>query len=246
MRRNEERLPARREQGGGLSPWSESGFLSPTSIFSGSPWQMMRRMQEDMDRMFSQFFGGDVYGNAPAAREQWSPSMDVSESDGEWCIEADLPGVNKDDVEVEVLNHHLILRAEMKQPTGSEREEAGRRYYQRERRYGFFERVLPLPEGAQENAISCECRNGVLVIHVPKAKEAQSAARRIPVTDVDQLASETAAGRQRSQSELAMTEGKTESKEREPIAAGRTAGKSASRAPSAKEKPEGNGARQRA
>jgi len=200
MRRNEERLPIRREQGRGLSPWSESGFLSPASIFSGSPWQMMRRMQDDMDRMFSQFFGGDVYGNAPAAREQWSPSMDVSQTDREWLVEVELPGVRREDIETQIQDHHLVIRAQMRQedasPSGQAQDQQAqgrqaqgqqseaqgqRQYYHRERRFGFFQRVLPLPENVVEENVRCEFRDGVLRIHLPKLEQVSGRGRRIPI-----------------------------------------------------------------
>src|SRR5438094_10614865 len=121
MARNEERLPARRETGWSLSPWGGRSWGGPASVFGGSPWQMMRRMQEDMDRLFSQFFGGtSSLGVMPTFAAEWSPSMDVSENDREWCVEAELPGVNRDDIEVDVHDGHLILRAEMRQPAGEE------------------------------------------------------------------------------------------------------------------------------
>ncbi|MGV3721221.1 MAG: hypothetical protein ACO1SX_09960, partial [Actinomycetota bacterium] len=88
-----------------MIPWSETDWLTPETMFSASPWQMMRRMQDDMDRMFGQFFSsGSPAGLSPAAAGGWAPSMDISESDQEWCIEADLPGVDRENVEVQVRN----------------------------------------------------------------------------------------------------------------------------------------------
>src|SRR5437899_2387180 len=104
MRRNDDFLPARREREQFLSPWRQ-GDWPGSSFFSGSPWQMMRRMQEDMDRVFSQFFGSQDLPAVPeqfrgqAGLQSWAPSVDVSQTDREWCIEVDLPGVKKDDIE---------------------------------------------------------------------------------------------------------------------------------------------------
>jgi HSP20 family protein len=119
MRRNEEYMPARRERD--LSPMSPFGG-SGQSFFGTSPWQMMRRMQEDMDRVFSQFFGGSAgSGGWPAATGQqqgmqvWTPSVDISQDDKEWRIEADLPGARKEDVHVEVRDGYLVISAEMRQ-----------------------------------------------------------------------------------------------------------------------------------
>lgn len=195
----------RRPQERGLSIWNEPEMLA------GSPWQMMRRMQEDMDRLFGQFFGGPAGspggGMTPAsqqgAMQQWAPSVDISQNEREWCIEAELPGVNKDDIDVQVQDHHLILSAAMRRESGTpEGEGDQRQYHHRERRYGYFQRVIPLPENVSEDQISCQFRNGVLEVHVPKAQQAQPRARRIQVMDVP---AETAGGRTRSQAEIGMT-----------------------------------------
>lgn len=200
MRRSDENYPMRRERASApaRAEWSTDSFFG-----GASPWQMMRRMQEDMDQLFSRFFGAQPGGIMPAPA-QWAPSVDISSNDKEFCLEADLPGVKKDDIEVTVQDHHLMLRAEMRQE--EEARDGERQYHRRERRYGMFQRVIPLPENVDEDRITCEFRNGVLAVHVPKSAQAQQAARRIPVQDPEQIPSETAGGRMRSRSELDMTE----------------------------------------
>ena len=205
MRRSEEQYPMRRERGSELMRPGSS--MEPFG-FGGSPWQMMRRMQEDMDRAFGQFFGpsGSIGAPQVGAMQQWAPSMDVSSTGKEICLEADLPGVNKDDIDVTVQDHHLILRAEMRQESDGQQGEGERQYHRRERRYGMFERVIPLPEDVNEDQIQCDFRNGVLTVHVPRSQQQKPGARRIEVKDVSQIPSETAAGRTRSQAELDMTD----------------------------------------
>jgi len=205
MRRNPENLPARGGWGSDMASWRESAGGS--SWFDASPWQMMRRMQEDMDRVFGQFLGGQSSQGETGSRTSWAPSVDVSESDREWCIEAELPGVNKDQIEVHVQNHQLVVRAEMRDQQEQQPQGEQRRYHFRERRYGYFQRVFPLPESITEEDISCEFRNGVLTVHVPKRELSQPQARRVPIKDVDELPSETASGRMRSPEELLMTGG---------------------------------------
>jgi len=207
MRRNEDLMPMRRERGSDLSPWYEGGGFG-SSFFGSSPWQMMRRMQEDMDRVFSQLFGGSggFGATAPAGQQtnlqQWAPSVDISQNDKEWCVEVDLPGVKKEDIHAEVRDHHLFLRAEMRQeeqspgsqaqggqpqgnqPQGSQAQGSQpqqRQYFHRERRYGYLQRVLPLPENIDEENVSCDFRDGVLTIHLPKTQQALQQGRRIPV-----------------------------------------------------------------
>lgn len=211
MRRNGERLPVRSGQEWGFSP-----FGGDDDWATGTPWQAMRRMQEDMDRMFGQFFGGGgAQRTTPATlsggtgSQSWAPNVDISQTDGEWRIEADLPGVKKDDIQVEVRDHHLVLNAQMQQETGGDTSGDGqqqRQYHRRERRYGYFQRVIPLPEHVDEDAVACTFQNGVLTVRVPKAEPSRPLGRRIPIHDVEQIPSETAAGRNRSKAELRMTE----------------------------------------
>jgi HSP20 family protein len=205
MRRSDEQYPMRRPSGQGLmrSDLNEDPFG-----FSGSPWQMMRRMQEDMDHLFGRFFGGRTdlpsVGIGSGGGTQWAPSMDVSSTDKEICLEADLPGVNKDDIDVTVHDHHLHLKAEMRQ---EQKEGDGeRQFHRRERRYGYFERVIPLPENVDEQHIACDFKNGVLTVHVPRTKQGQAEARKIPIKDPEAIPSQTAGGRSRSRAELDMTE----------------------------------------
>lgn len=215
MRRNEDRFPVRKAGDWSLVP-------NDLSLTSASPWQMMRRMQEDMDRLFGQFFE-DTSGSTGVAgfgspslqgAPQWAPSVDISQTNREWCIEADLPGVSKDQIEVSVQDRHLVLSAQMRQESDQGPDGSGegdqRQYHRRERRYGYFQRVIPLPENIDERNIRCEFKSGVLTVHVPKTQQAQQGPRRIPVYDVEHLPSETASGRQRSEQELEMTEDQEE------------------------------------
>lgn len=189
MERTQNHLPARRENGGGMERRTDRGGSAPA--VAGAPWQLMRQMQSDMDRLFSQFFGGaDPFAAAAAVAAQLSPNVDISETNNEIRFDVELPGVQAEDIEIRIQDHQLYLRAEMQQPVEAEGEERGRRFHRRERVYGVFERVIPLPENVREEETSCEIQNGVLTIHVPKAQQQQQQQpRRIPVH-----AGDTAAG----------------------------------------------------
>jgi HSP20 family protein len=173
-----------------------------------SPWQMMRRIQEEMDSIFSQFIAGPgEIGGGPASSagmQQWQPSVDVSESDQEWCIDVDLSGVHEKDVDVKTHDDHLIVRAELKpeeaapqqsepeargersgdgqsEPPGGQQQQSERQYHHRERQWGYFERVLPLPDNVNRESIHCEFKNGVLTLHLPKSEPKQPEGRRISI-----------------------------------------------------------------
>jgi HSP20 family protein len=195
MRRNGELFPVRRDQDWtrGLSPWGDSSLFAPSSFFNtfgASPWQAMRRMQEDMDRLFSQLVVPEGAQGLGQGLQQWAPSVDVSQDDKEWLVEVDLPGVKKDDIDVQVYQGHLILRAELRQesphePAAQEGAKQGpqRQYHRRERRYGYFERVVPLPQNVDDEQIRCEFRDGVLKVHIPRLPEQRPTGRKIAIGD---------------------------------------------------------------
>jgi HSP20 family protein len=185
MAREHTSLSAVRNRKQDIMPVSERDILSPSRIFADSPWQMMRRMQEDMSRLFGPLLPTPLTEGLSSSQAipLWSPSVDVSENDKEWRIEVDLPGVTKDKIDVQVQNGVLRIRAELRQEVEEKPDGQNRQYYQRERRYGYFERVFPLPENVNEGAIRCEARDGVLTCHLPKAAQSAQQARSLPIND---------------------------------------------------------------
>jgi len=158
-----------------LSPRHQGGWWPSESIAS-NPFAMMRRMFEDMDRSFGGSFGGMT--RSPEHRgelaEGWWPSVEVLGQNGNLVVRADLPGVNKEDVKVEVTDRDLIIQGERKR----EHEESGRGFYRSERSYGNFSRCIPLPEGAKTDQAKAQFNNGVLEVSVPVP---DSKGRQIPI-----------------------------------------------------------------
>jgi HSP20 family protein len=157
---------------GGLSRqgfWEPFSWWNPSEFFS-NPFALMRRFSEEMDRTFARFF-------TPREGEGfWSPAVEVSESDGQLKVHADLPGLEPRDVRVEVDNNELIIRGERK----FEHEEKKKGYYRSERRYGQFYRAIPLPEGANLEQVKAQFKNGVLEVTLP-VPEQKSTRREIPI-----------------------------------------------------------------
>ena len=95
---------------------SDMDLFSPSSFLSASPWQMMRRMQEDMDRLFGGLLGGaanmggGIAGESGSGMASFGPSVDLSEDAREFCLEMDLPGYRPEDVDIQVRNGQLWLR----------------------------------------------------------------------------------------------------------------------------------------
>jgi HSP20 family protein len=97
----------------------------------------------------------------------WTPTVDISESDGEYLIKAELPEVKKEDVKVTVEDGVLTLQGERRQ----EKEEKGKRYHRVERSYGSFVRSFTLPESVDETGVKAEYKDGVLSLHLPKSEK---------------------------------------------------------------------------
>jgi HSP20 family protein len=156
---------------------SGSGFGTP---FTVSPFSLMRRMMEDMDRMFEDLGGGGSQLRGGTLQRgglttAWAPAVDVFERDGQLVVRADLPGLKRDEVRIEVADGSLIIEGERRSEIEAE-EEGG--VYRSERIYGRFARTIPLPEGADLEHAQARFDEGVLEITVPLP---QSGRRRIEI-----------------------------------------------------------------
>jgi HSP20 family protein len=103
--------------------------------------------------------------------------VDVYETDNEIVVKADVPGVEPEDLEVYCTEDGVVLRGESRREQG--RDEGG--WHRTERRYGRFERQIPLPPGARPDDAQANFRNGVLELKIPKSEEARQRVRRIPI-----------------------------------------------------------------
>ena len=110
-------------------------------------------------------------------RFEWSPSVDISESDQEYLIRAELPAVKKEDVHITFEDGMLTLSGERKLKT----EERKEKYHRVESFYGKFSRSFTLPEDADGGAIRAESKDGVVTVHVPKSKTETKKATEIKI-----------------------------------------------------------------
>ncbi len=123
-----------------------------------------------MDEMFNRFPA--LFGRwprvAPDSESEldWAPSVDISETGGEYLIRASLPAVKKDDVKVTVADGLLTVSGERRR----KEEEKGEKFHKVETWYGKFSRSFALPDAVDEAAIRAESKDGVLTVHVPKTK----------------------------------------------------------------------------
>ncbi len=166
-----------RQQSGALAR-RESGQISSPGR---DPFMLMRMLSDDLDRMAENFGFGrspgfrDLMGQGRSA--MWSPQIEVSQDKGQIKVCADLPGLTRDDVNVEITDDMIVLSGERKQ----EEEENREGYYRSERSYGSFSRAIPLPEGAKADQAKATFKDGVLKITVPAPEGKKKQRRQLQV-----------------------------------------------------------------
>jgi len=156
------------EKQGALTPRREEQRLERTRPWGRdvSPFRAMQRMADEMDRLFDDFGFGRRWLR-PSWRETgaeiWAPEVEVSQKNNELTIRADLPGLKREDVTVDITDNDVTIQGERKH----EKEEEREGYYRTERGYGSFCRVIPLPEGAISEQAKANFKDGVLEITIP-------------------------------------------------------------------------------
>jgi HSP20 family protein len=136
-------------------------------------------LYEELDRVFDGFWRGFGLPAASPAPRAFAPRVDVSETETEYRIEAELPGIQEKDVSVTLENGTLTLSGERKEERESDDEKRGFRH--RESFRGRFERAFSLPEDADEKGVAASYKNGVLTVTIPKLPVAKPEVRTIPV-----------------------------------------------------------------
>jgi HSP20 family protein len=139
-----------------------------------SPWHELESLQERLERLvgssWPRLANGDV--------GEWTPAVDFKESEREFVLTAELPGMEEKDVTVELEQNVLTIKGE-KRTERDEKSEKDGQYHLVERSYGYFQRAFTLPPAVDGAKIQADFSKGVLTVHLPKRVE--SAARRISV-----------------------------------------------------------------
>jgi HSP20 family protein len=166
-----------RDRGRQLAPrglYAPSFFsLSPRDLARTSPFELMRRFTDQLDRAFEGF---GSWGQATAG--DWAPPVEAFERDGKFVVRAELPGMDQKDVKVELAEEGLIIKGERR----SEHDEKGEGFYRSEWSYGQFQRFVPLPYmNADVDQARARFDNGVLEVTIPVPEGQASQRRQIPV-----------------------------------------------------------------
>jgi HSP20 family protein len=136
------------------------------ALIRWEPVRELNTLQSEMNRLFNSVFDTPS-PNGGAGVRRWIPAMDLVETDDDFVLRADLPGLSEGDVNIELEDRVLTVSGERK----SEHEENKEGYYRVERSSGSFSRSLTLPEGVDAEAIKASFDKGVLEIRIPKPEE---------------------------------------------------------------------------
>jgi len=142
-----------------LVPWRSGGFLRPVDS-----------LQNEVNRLFEDFFGRDIGLQPFRGRGEWMPVLDVAETDDAVVVKAEMPGLERDDVKLSLTDDILTITGEKK----AETEEKKKNFHRVERSYGSFERTIRLPSRVQANKVEAKFKNGVLTVELPKAEESKT------------------------------------------------------------------------
>ncbi|MCC6153134.1 MAG: Hsp20/alpha crystallin family protein [Candidatus Hydrogenedentes bacterium] len=137
-----------------LVRWKDRGELSP--------WAPLRDIEGQFNRLF-----GELARDYDLFDRGWAPAVDLKETEQEYTLEADLPGMKKEEIDITVVDNVITLKGERKHE--AETKEKG--YHRIERRYGSFERTFELPGGFDASKINAHFDNGVLKVTMPKREE---------------------------------------------------------------------------
>jgi HSP20 family protein len=149
-----------------------SDFIPPFD----TPFGTIQRLQEDMSQLVDGLLQRttDIPVWQTTDIPVWQPAVDLYEEGNQWVVKADIPGVEPDDIDLQVTADGLKIAAE----TTSEQHSEDRGYYRTERRFGSLRRFIPLPAEVDPEQVNANFRNGVLEVRLPKSEHST---RRIPV-----------------------------------------------------------------
>ena len=145
------------------------------SIVRYDPFRDLRSLQDEVNRLFTTNLSR-AFGDEGIARGAWNPSVDIYENKDQIVLEAELPGMRREDFDLSIENNVITLRGERR----FEKKEESDNYHRVERSYGSFTRSFTLPQTVTAEGSTAEYRNGVLRVTLPKREEVK--ARRIEIT----------------------------------------------------------------
>jgi HSP20 family protein len=137
------------------------------AVIRRSPAGQLATLQSDMARMMNTFFGSSPFADSGNGASTWLPPVDITESDDALLLSFDLPGLNENEIQVELDDNVLTVSGERRRTSEVKQDD----YFRYERRFGAFSRSVALPAGVKDDQIEASYENGVLEVRVPKPEE---------------------------------------------------------------------------
>jgi HSP20 family protein len=133
------------------------------------PWRDFGSLQERINKMFDDVIRSSAKGDEELATGAWSPAVDIHETDDSFVVSADLPGLKKDDIQINVEDNTLTIKGEKK----FEEKVPKDKYIRVERNYGTFVRSFSLPQNVDSTKIKATFKDGILDLTLPKREESK-------------------------------------------------------------------------
>jgi HSP20 family protein len=151
------------------------------TIMRWEPFRELSSLQTEMNRLFNTAFDASSSSGSATAR-RWIPAMDLLETDAQFVLRADLPGMSESDVSVELEDNVLTVSGER----SAEHDDKREGFYRMERAFGSFSRSLTLPKGVDPEGVSAHFDRGVLEVRIPKPEQRKPRRINIGAGDAEQ------------------------------------------------------------
>jgi len=148
------------------------------NLIKWDPFNELEDISNRLNRMFGRPAAPATAGHEMVKVTDWTPSVDISETEKAYLIKAEIPEVKKEDVKVTVDNGVLTIQGERKM----EKEEKGKKFHRIERSYGSFLRSFRIPDGVDDTKAKAEFKDGMITVTLPKSEKAKTKAVEIAVS----------------------------------------------------------------
>lgn len=148
------------------------------NLIKWDPFRELEDVSNSLNRIFGRFPARAGSDSELLTMADWTPSVDISETDTAYLIKGEIPGVKKEDVKITIEDGMITMRGERKQ----EKEEKDKKFHRIERSYGSFVRSFRLPDDADETAVKAEFKDGMINVTLPKSEKAKARTINVTVT----------------------------------------------------------------
>lgn len=168
-----------------LNPWNwlkkeeeqEQSMPARTSEVEPHTSNPLKSLHDEVDRLFDSAFRGFNRHSFFGGSDVFKPKVDIVGSEKDYTVTVELPGIDEQDVKIDLMGNNLVIKGEKKQEEKTEEEG----YYRVERRYGSFQRVLDLPDDADREGVKASFKNGILTVTMPRLKVEHHEKKSIPI-----------------------------------------------------------------